>query len=197
MLYSEMFPLGKDTTEYKKISGDFVSSSSINGRDTLVVSSAALTLLAENAFRDVSHLLRSSHLAQLRSILDDKSASKNDHFVAMELLKNANIAAAGVLPMCQDTGTAIIMGKKGQNIFTGFNDEEALSQGVYNTYVNHNLRYSQLAPIDMFAEKNTGSNLPAQIEIYATPGGEYKFAFIQKGGGSANKTFLYQETKAV
>ena len=197
MLYSEMFPLGKDTTEYKKISGDFVSSSTINGRDTLVVSSDALTILAENAFRDVSHLLRSSHLAQLRSILDDKSASKNDHFVAMELLKNANIAAAGVLPMCQDTGTAIIMGKKGQNIYTGFNDEEALSQGVYNTYVNHNLRYSQLAPIDMFAEKNTGSNLPAQIEIYATPGGEYKFAFIQKGGGSANKTFLYQETKAV
>ena len=123
----------------------------------------------------------------IRAILDDKSASKNDHFVAMELLKNANIAAAGVLPMCQDTGTAIIMGKKGQNIFTGFDDEEALSQGVYNTYINHNLRYSQLAPLDMFAEKNTGSNLPAQIEIYATPGDEYKFAFIQKGGGRPTK----------
>lgn len=197
MLYSEMFPLGKDNTDYKKINGDFVNSCSINGRDTLIVSSDALTVLAENAFRDISHLLRPSHLAQLRAILDDKSASKNDHFVAMELLKNANIAAAGVLPMCQDTGTAIIMGKKGQNIFTGVNDEEALSQGVYNTYINHNLRYSQLAPLDMFTEKNTGSNLPAQIEIYATSGDEYKFAFIQKGGGSANKTFLYQETKAV
>ena len=197
MLYSEMFPLGKDNTDYKKINGDFVSSSSINGRDTLVISSDALTVLAEHAFRDISHLLRPSHLAQLRAILDDKSASKNDHFVAMELLKNANIAAAGVLPMCQDTGTAIIMGKKGQNIFTGVNDEEALSRGVYNTYINHNLRYSQLAPLDMFTEKNTGSNLPAQIEIYATSGDEYKFAFIQKGGGSANKTFLYQETKAV
>ena len=197
MLYSEIFPLGPDTTEYRKITNDHVSIEQHSGRSIIKIEPEALTTLAEHAFRDISHLLRPSHLAQLRSILEDKEASKNDHFVAMELLKNANIAAAGVLPMCQDTGTAIIMGKKGQNIFTGFDDEKALAEGVFNTYVNHNLRYSQLAPMDMFNEKNTGTNLPAQIELYATTGENYKFMFVQKGGGSANKTFLYQETKAV
>ncbi|MBH68715.1 MAG: fumarate hydratase [Rhodospirillaceae bacterium] len=197
MQYSEIFPLGPDTTEYRKLTSDLVSINNLAGQQFLHVRADALTLLAEHAFRDISHLLRPSHLAQLRNIIEDKTASRNDHFVAMELLKNANIAAAGVLPMCQDTGTAIVMAKKGQNVFTGYDDEEALSRGIYNTYVNHNLRYSQLAPLDMFSEKNTGNNLPAQIDIYATSGDEYKFTFVQKGGGSANKTFLYQETKAV
>lgn len=197
MVYSEMFPLGPDTTDYRKITSDHVGMESFAGRKLLAIEPEAITSLAEHAFKDISHLLRPAHLAQLRAILDDKDASPNDHFVAMELLKNANIAAAGVLPMCQDTGTAIVMGKKGQNVFTGFDDEEALSRGIYNTYKNHNLRYSQLAPFDMFTEKNTATNLPAQIELYAVQGDEYKFAFIQKGGGSANKSFLFQETKAV
>ena len=197
MIYSEMFPLGPDTTEYRKLTSDHVGRDSVAGRAVLSVAPEGLTLLAEQAFKDISHLLRPGHLAQLRAILDDPEASANDRFVASELLKNANIAAGGVLPMCQDTGTAIIIGKKGQNVFTGFDDEAALARGVYNTYLNHNLRYSQLAPIDMFEERNTGSNLPAQIELYAVPGDSYKFAFIQKGGGSANKTFLFQETKAV
>jgi fumarate hydratase class I len=197
MLYSEMFPLGPDTTDYRKITSDYVTMEKLSGQSILRIEPAALTNLAEHAFKDISHLLRPAHLAQLRLILDDKEASKNDRFVALELLKNADIASAGVLPMCQDTGTAIIMGKKGQNTFTGFDDEKALAQGIYNTYTNHNLRYSQLAPLDMFTENNTGTNLPGQIELYAVPGDTYKFAFIQKGGGSANKTFLYQESKAV
>ena len=197
MLYSELFPLGSDTTDYRKITSDYVSKDKRGSSSFIRVEPEALTYLAETAFKDISHLLRPSHLAQLRSILEDKDASKNDQFVAMELLKNANIAAAGVLPMCQDTGTAIVMAKKGQNIFTGFDDEEALAKGIYNTYTNHNLRYSQLAPLDMFNELNTGTNLPAQIELYAVPGDNYKFMFVQKGGGSANKTFLYQESKAV
>ena len=197
MLYSELFPLGSDTTDYRKITSDYVSKDKRGSSSFIRVEPEALTYLAETAFKDISHLLRPSHLAQLRSILEDKDASKNDQFVAMELLKNANIAAAGVLPMCQDTGTAIVMAKKGQNIFTGFDDEEALARGIYNTYTNHNLRYSQLAPLDMFNELNTGTNLPAQIELYAVPGDNYKFMFVQKGGGSANKTFLYQESKAV
>jgi fumarate hydratase, class I len=197
MLYSELFPLGSDTTDYRKITSDYVSKDKRGSNSFIRVEPEALTCLAETAFKDISHLLRPSHLAQLRSILEDKDASKNDQFVAMELLKNANIAAAGVLPMCQDTGTAIVMAKKGQNIFTGFDDEEALAKGIYNTYTNHNLRYSQLAPLDMFNELNTGTNLPAQIELYAVPGDNYKFMFVQKGGGSANKTFLYQESKAV
>ena len=145
-----MLPLGPESTEYKKVSGDNVSCRTVDDQTLLKIEPEALTILAETAFKDISHLLRPSHLSQLRAILDDKEASANDHFVAMELLKNANIAAAGVLPMCQDTGTAIVMGKKGQNIFTGFNDEKAISRGIYNTYNNHNLRYSQLAPIDMF-----------------------------------------------
>ncbi|MFQ5766340.1 MAG: fumarate hydratase, partial [Rhodospirillales bacterium] len=159
--------------------------------------SQALTQLATEAFRDISHLLRSSHLEQLAKILDDPEASDNDRFVAMDLLKNANIAAGGVLPMCQDTGTAIVMGKKGGNVWTGGGDEAALAQGVLRTYTETNLRYSQVAPLDLFTEKNTGTNLPAQIEIYADEGDAYKFLFIAKGGGSANKTFLYQETKAL
>jgi len=195
--FTEMFPLGPDTTEFRKLTSDHVSVANLGGREVVCVQPEGLTLLAEQAFRDISHLLRPSHLQQLRTILDDPDASANDRFVAYDLLKNASIAAGGVLPMCQDTGTAIVMGKKGQNIFTGFDDEEALSRGVYNTYVNTNLRYSQLAPLDMFTEKNTASNLPAQIELYAAQGDAYKFLFVQKGGGSANKTFLYQETKAV
>ncbi len=197
MLYSEMFPLDADSTEYRKLTSDYVSLSAMDGRKILAVEPEGLASLAEQAFKDISHLLRPGHLRQLRAILDDQEASPNDHFVALELLKNANIAAGSVLPMCQDTGTAIIMGKKGQNIFTGFDDKEALSRGIHRTYQNHNLRYSQLAPLDMFTEINTGTNLPAQIELYAVPGDEYKFAFVQKGGGSANKSFLFQETKAV
>ncbi len=195
--FTTMFPLGPDTTEYRKLTGDHVSVATLGGREVVTVEPEGLTLLAEQAFHDISHLLRPGHLQQLRNILDDPDASPNDRFVAYDLLKNASIAAGRVLPMCQDTGTAIIMGKKGQSVFTGYDDEEALSRGVYNTYVNTNLRYSQLAPLDMFAEKNTANNLPAQIELYADRGDAYKFLFIQKGGGSANKTFLYQQTKAV
>ena len=161
--FTEMFPLGPDTTDYRKLTADHVSVATLGGREVVSVQPEGLTLLAEQAFRDISHLLRPSHLQQLRTILDDPEASANDRFVAYDLLKNASIAAGGVLPMCQDTGTAIVMGKKGQNIFTGFDDEEALSRGIFNTYVNTNLRYSQLAPLDMFAEKNTASNLPAQV----------------------------------
>ncbi len=182
---------------YRLLTQDFVSEWSA-GKDTfLKVSAEGLTLLAREAMRDIAHLLRPGHLAQLRSILHDPEASSNDRFVALELLKNANIAAGFVLPSCQDTGTAIILGKKGQNVFTGVHDESALAQGVYETYQNSNLRYSQLAPLTMYEEVNTGSNLPAQIEIFATQGDEYKFLFMAKGGGSANKSYLFQETKAL
>ncbi|HAD85801.1 MAG TPA: fumarate hydratase, partial [Rhodospirillaceae bacterium] len=169
----------------------------IGGRTILTIEPEAITELTKQAFHDISHLLRPGHLAQLRKILDDPEASDNDRFVALDLLKNANISAGGVLPMCQDTGTAIVMGKKGQNVFTGFDDEAAIAEGVARTYLDTNLRYSQVAPLNMFDEKNTGNNLPAQIELYAEPGDAYKFHFIAKGGGSANKTFLYQETKAL
>lgn len=195
--FTEMFPLGPDTTEYRKLTSDHVSVESLGGREVISVQPEALTMLAEQAFMDISHLLRPAHLQQLRNILDDSEASENDRFVAYDLLKNASISAGGVLPMCQDTGTAIVMGKKGQNIFTGFDDEMELARGIQNTYVNHNLRYSQLAPLNMFDEKNTGTNLPAQIELYADKGDAYKFMFVQKGGGSANKSFLFQQTKAV
>jgi fumarate hydratase class I len=195
--FTEMFPLGPDTTEYRKLTGDHVGVETLGGREVVTVQPEALTLLAEQAFMDISHLLRPAHLQQLRAILDDPEASENDRFVAYDLLKNASISAGGVLPMCQDTGTAIVMGKKGQNIFTGFDDEMELARGIQNTYVNHNLRYSQLAPLTMFEEKNTGTNLPAQIELYADKGDAYKFMFVQKGGGSANKSFLFQQTKAV
>ncbi len=195
--YSEMFPLADDPTPYRKISDDFVSAAPFAGGEMLTVDPQALTLLTETAFHDISHYLRPGHLRQLANIIADPEASNNDRFVAIEFLKNANVAAGGVLPMCQDTGTAIVMGKKGEWVFTGVDDERAISMGVAETYLKHNLRYSQMAPLDMFNEKNTGTNLPAQVEIYATPGDAYKFLFIQKGGGSANKSFLYQQTKAV
>lgn len=195
--YSEMFPLADDPTPYRKISDDFVSAAPFAGGEMLTIDPQALTLLTETAFHDISHYLRPGHLRLLANIIADPEASNNDRFVAIEFLKNANVAAGGVLPMCQDTGTAIVMGKKGERVFTGADDERAISMGVAETYLKHNLRYSQMAPLDMFNEKNTGTNLPAQVEIYATPGDAYKFLFIQKGGGSANKSFLYQQTKAV
>ncbi|NEW72993.1 fumarate hydratase [Streptomyces rhizosphaericus] len=195
--YSDLLPLGEDTTPYRLVTSEGVSTFEADGRTFLKVEPEALRTLAAEAMHDISHYLRPAHLAQLRRILDDPEASANDRFVALDLLKNANIAAAGVLPMCQDTGTAIVMGKRGQNVLTEGRDEEALSRGVYDAYTKLNLRYSQMAPLTMWEEKNTGSNLPAQIELYATDGGAYKFLFMAKGGGSANKSFLYQETKAV
>ncbi|MEC3996724.1 fumarate hydratase [Actinacidiphila sp. DG2A-62] len=196
-VYTDLLPLGEDTTPYRLITADGVSTFEADGRTFLKVEPEALRALAAEAMHDISHYLRPAHLAQLRRILDDSQASPNDRFVALDLLKNANIAAAGVLPMCQDTGTAIVMGKRGQNVLTRGGDEEALSRGIYDAYTKLNLRYSQMAPLTMWDEKNTGSNLPAQIELYATDGGAYKFLFMAKGGGSANKSFLYQETKAV
>ena len=196
-VYQDMLPLGVDETPYRLLSRDHVSTSQFEGRTVLKVEPQALTLLARQAMHDISHLLRPGHLAQLRAILDDPEASDNDRFVATELLKNANIAAAGVLPSCQDTGTAIVFAKKGQQVWTGGGDEAALTRGIGETYAKDNLRYSQLAPITTFEEKNTKTNLPAQIEIYATDGDAYKFVFFAKGGGSANKSFLYQETKAL
>jgi fumarate hydratase class I len=195
--HHEMFPLGPDEAPYRLLSSDHVGTTTINGKTVLTVEPEALTLLADQAMRDTSHLLRPAHLGQLRKILDDPEASDNDRFVALELLKNANIAAGGVLPMCQDTGTAIVVAKKGEAVWTGGNDEAALSEGIEKAYAETNLRYSQMAPVDMFTEVNTGTNLPAQIDIYANPGDAYKFLFMAKGGGSANKTFLYQETKAL
>ena len=192
-----LFGLGPDATPYRRLTGDHVSGGTFDGQAVLKVNLSALTLLAREAFHDISHLLRPSHLAQLRAILDDREASANDKFVALEFLKNANIAAGGVLPMCQDTGTAIVMGHKGQRVWTGGDDEAALAEGTMRAYADNNLRYSQLAPLDMYKEVNTGTNLPAQIDIYADDGDEYHLLFIAKGGGSANKTFLYQETKAL
>lgn len=195
--YQEMFPMGKDTTEYYLLSKDYVSTANFEGQEILKVEPEALTLLAQHAFHDVEFLLRPEHQAQVANILSDPEASDNDKFVALTFLRNAEISAKGILPFCQDTGTAIISGKKGQNVWTGFNDEEALSKGVYNTFTQDNLRYSQNAPLDMYNEVNTGTNLPAQIDLYAIQGNEYKFLFVAKGGGSANKTYLYQETKAL
>ncbi|MEO2195613.1 MAG: fumarate hydratase [bacterium] len=195
--YQPLFERGPDDTQYRKLTSDGVSTMSVDGREMLKVEPEALRLLAQTAFDDISHLLRPAHLKQLRSILDDPESSENDRFVALELLRNANIASGRVLPGCQDTGTAIVMGHKGENVVTGVDDGVALSQGIYDAYDQRNLRYSQMAPLDMFTEKNTGSNLPAQIEIYAEPGDEYELLFIAKGGGSANKSFLYQETKAL
>ena len=197
--YSDLLPLGADKTKYRLVSKEGVSVIKLGDREFLQVETSALTLLTETAIHDISHYLRSEHLEQLAKILKDPESSPNDRFVALDLLKNANIAAGGVLPMCQDTGTALIMGKKGQYVLTSTKDEVALSQGVYDAYTNLNLRYSQMAPITTWEEKNTGNNLPAQIEIYADSDhqDEYNFIFIAKGGGSANKSFLYQETKAV
>ena len=195
--YQDMLPLGHDDTTYRLLTRDHVSTFTANGRTFLEVQPEALTLLAQTAMRDIAHLLRPAHLAQVRKILDDPEASDNDRFVALELLKNANIAAGGVLPSCQDTGTAIVMGKRGQHVLTDGADELHLSRGVFNTYQTCNLRYSQMAALDMYEEVNTNNNLPAQIELYATPGDAYKFLFMAKGGGSANKSYLYQETKAL
>ena len=195
--YQEMFPLGEDTTEYRLLSKDHVSVTSFEGKNILKIEPEALTLLAEAAFKDVSHILRPSHLKKVAAILDDPEASKNDKLVALEMIKNAVICAEMEFPLCQDTGTAIIMGKKGQQVWADFEEGEALSKGVFNAYIQNNLRYSQNAPLSMFEEKNTGCNLPAQIDLYATKGDAYKFLFVAKGGGSANKTYLYQETKTV
>ncbi len=195
--YQDPFPLEEDTTTYRLLTKDHVSRSSFDGNTMTCIAAEGLTLLAESAVRDVSHLFRTSHLKQLKKILDDPESSENDRYVALEMLKNAVISADGVFPMCQDTGTAVIVGKKGQRVWTGVCDEEALSRGVYNAYTKGNLRYSQNAPLTVFEEKNTGCNLPAQIELYATEGDAYKFLIVVKGGGSANKTYLYQETKAV
>jgi fumarate hydratase class I len=195
--YTDLLPLGADDTEYRLLTSEGVSAFDAGGRRFLQVEPEALRLLTETAMHDISHLLRPAHLAQLRKILDDPEASPNDRFVALDLLKNAGIASGGVLPMCQDTGTAIVMGKRGQHVLTDGRDEEHLARGVYDAYTRLNLRYSQMAPLTMWDEKNTGNNLPAQIELYAAPGETYKFLFMAKGGGSANKSFLYQETKAV
>ncbi len=195
--FSEIFPLGPDTTEYRLIGKDGVSEVTTPLGTFLKVEPEAITLLTETAMRDIAHLLRTDHLKQLKKILDDPEASANDKFVALDLLKNASIAAGGVLPMCQDTGTAIVKGKKGQFVMTGGGDEEAIARGVFNTYQTSNLRYSQMAPITMYEEKNTGNNLPAEIKISAVDGDSYKFLFMAKGGGSANKSYLFQETKAL
>ncbi len=195
--YQEMFPLEEDNTQYRLLSKEYISLKKFEGRDILTIEPEALTLLTEEAFKDIAFLLRPTHLNLLSSISKDAESSNNDRYVALELVKNAVISADRVFPMCQDTGTAIVMGKKGQMVWTGFTEEEAISKGVYNAYTKNNLRYSQNAPLTMYEEKNTGCNLPAQIELYAVEGDSYKFLFIAKGGGSANKTYLYQETKAV
>ncbi len=195
--YQEMFPMSKDTTEYYHLTGDYVKVENWNGHEMLVIDPEALTVLARQATRDNAFMLRREHNELVAKILSDPEASENDKFVALTMLRNAEVAAKGQLPFCQDTGTAIIHGNKGQNVFTGGNDEEYLSKGVYQTYTEENLRYSQNAPLNMYDEVNTGCNLPAQIDLHATEGNEYKFLFVAKGGGSANKTYLYQETKAL
>jgi fumarate hydratase, class I len=199
--YSDLLPLGKDETPYRLLTTDGVSTFEAGGRTFLQVTPEAIRQLTAEAMHDIAHYLRPAHLAQLRRIIDDPEASGNDRFVALDLLKNVNISAGGVLPMCQDTGTAIVMGKKSEGVVTGADDAEAISLGVYDAYTRLNLRYSQLAPLTMWEEKNTGTNLPAQVELYSTPedehGPAYKFLFMAKGGGSANKSFLYQETKAI
>jgi len=195
--YQDPFPLGNDTTQYDLISSDQVSTSEFEGQEILKIRPDALSMLANEAVKAISFKLRTSHLKQVAAILDDPEATDNDRMVALMLLKNAEIAAHGILPGCQDTGTAIVMGKKGQQVWTGANDAERLSEGIHKTYQEENLRYSQVSPLTMYDEVNTKTNLPAQIDLYATEGSEYKFLFITKGGGSANKTFLYQETKAL
>jgi len=196
-VYQDPFPLGADETEYRLLSKEGVSTTTFEGREILKVEPEALAFLAQQAMRDCSFLLRTRHLQQVAGILSDPEASTNDRYVALTLLKNAEIAAEGILPFCQDTGTAIVMGKKGQQVWTGANDAEALSRGIYECYTRENLRYSQTAPLDLWQETNTGTNLPAQVDLYATEGAKYEFLFVAKGGGSANKTFLFQETKAL
>ena len=196
-VYEDPFPLGKDDTEYRLLTKDHVSVTSFMGKDILKVEPEALALVAQEGMRDVSFLLRTGHLKQVAAILKDPDASENDRYVALAMLRNADIASKGILPFCQDTGTATIVGKKGQQVWTGVRDEELFSKGIYQAYKEENLRYSQTAALDMYTEVNTGTNLPAQIDIYATEGMEYNLLMITKGGGSANKTFLYQETKAL
>lgn len=196
-VYQQMFALGKDTTEYYHLTSDYVHTEIFRGREILVVEPEALRLLARTAFHDVSFYLRPEHQEQVAQILHDPESSENDKFVALTFLRNAEISSLGKLPFCQDTGTAIVLGKKGQNVYTGGGDEEALSHGIFDTYTEDNLRYSQNAPLDMYKEVNTGTNLPAQIDLMAVDGDEYNFLCVAKGGGSANKTFLYQETKAL
>ncbi|MCW9034746.1 MAG: fumarate hydratase [Rhodospirillales bacterium] len=196
-LYEDMFPMGEDTTPYRLVTKEGVETLEVDGKTIVKVSAEAIRRLTFEAYKDCSHLLRPEHMAQVRKILDDPESSDNDKFVALDLLKNANISAGGILPMCQDTGTAVILGKKGQYVWTDGNDGESLSRGVYDTFTETNLRYSQVAALSMFEEANTGNNLPAQIDILATPGSAYKFMFMAKGGGSANKTFLFQQTKAL
>ena len=195
--HKTIFPLGKDRTPYRRLTSEGVKVEKLGDREVLTVSREAIRLLAETAMIDINHLLRPGHLAQLAKILDDPEATSNDRFVAYDLLKNANISAGGVLPMCQDTGTAIVMGKKGQNVWVDGDESLAISEGVADAYAKLNLRYSQMSPASLFEEKNTGNNLPAQIDLFAIPGGAYKFMFMAKGGGSANKTYLFQKTKAV
>lgn len=195
--YQDPFPLGPDDTDYRLLSTEGVSTTTFEGREILKVDPEALAFLAQQAMRDTSFLLRPKHLTQVAAILEDPEASANDRYVALTLLKNAEIAAEGILPFCQDTGTATVVAKKGQQVWTGANDAEWISKGIYETYTKENLRYSQTAPIDMWNEVNTGTNLPAQIDLYATEGAKYEFLFVAKGGGSANKTFLFQETKAL
>ncbi len=196
-MYHPVLKIKQDTTSYRLLSQDFISIKEIEGKEFLIIKKEALTLLAENALKDVSFYLRTKHLQSLEKIVTDPESSDNDRFVAINLLKNAVIAKDGVLPGCQDTGTAIILGKKGQNVWTSGDDKQTLSQGVYQAYKNNNLRYSQIFPLSMFEERNTGTNLPAQIDLYAEQGNEYHFLFLAKGGGSANKTFLYQQTKSL
>jgi fumarate hydratase class I len=196
-VHSDLLPLGPDTTEYRLLGTDGIDTFTTPHGEFLRVDPSAITLLTRTAMRDIAHLLRSGHLEQLAKILDDPEASANDRFVALDLLKNASIAAGGVLPMCQDTGTAIVKAKKGQFVFTGGGDEEAIARGIYDTYLTSNLRYSQLAPLTMYDERNTDTNLPAEIKIHAVDGDAYKFLFLAKGGGSANKSYLFQETKAL
>ncbi|MFT5622513.1 MAG: fumarate hydratase class I [Bacteroidia bacterium] len=195
--YQKQFPLGKDQAEYRLLTDEFVNTVDFDGESILKIEPQALTYLAEIAMKEISFKLRTNHLEQVAAILDDPEATENDRTIALTMLRNAEVAAHGVLPFCQDTGTAIILGKKGQRVWTGGQDESALSQGVYNTYTKENLRYSQTVPISMYEEKNTGCNLPAQIDLLATDGDSYDFLFVAKGGGSANKTFLFQETKAL
>lgn len=195
--YQKPFPLGDDPTEYKLITTDYVSTVELEGKKILKVAPEALEIIAQRAMEDVGFYLRKTHLEKVAKILDDPEATDNDRFVAYTLLENAKTAAEGILPSCQDTGTGIVMAKKGENVWTNSNDAQWLSKGIYNAYQTRNLRYSQVVPLGMFEEKNTGTNLPAQIDIYAEQGNEYKFLFLAKGGGSANKTYLYQQTKAL
>jgi fumarate hydratase class I len=196
-VYQDPFPLEKDDTRYRLLTKEYVSVTKFDGKEILKIEPEALTFLANEAIRDVSFLLRSAHLQKVAAILKDPAASDNDRFVALAMLRNADTASKGILPFCQDTGTATIFAKKGQRVWTGAKDEEHLAKGIYKTYTEENLRYSQTAPLDMYNEVDTGTNLPAQIDIFATEGMDYSFLFVAKGGGSANKTTLYQETKAL